>query len=317
MKTSRKIFLVALFVVLGAAAACDGIGKVRLALRLAKGARYEVSLKADQFVSQTVMGVAQDVRQAIATDYAVTVEDVDSKGNTTLGFIYERIAVRISSPLGGMEYDSAAPPADVPPGLSAYAAIIGKGFAITVTPDLKISRVTGIDELLASILEPFAALDEQTRQSVEKMLREEFGEDAIRQTVEQSFRIYPDGPVGVGEQWSRTMRLRAGFPMILETTYTLAARKDGLATLAVRGAIRSDPESPDLEIGPMKLRVDLNGAQTGTTQVDEKTGWTMHSEVAQEVTGEMKMAGMPDAPDDSVAPITLRGTIVLEVKKKE
>ena len=61
--------------------ACDGVGKVRFALRLAKGTRYEVSLKADQLVSQTVLGVAQYVRQAIATDYAVTVEDVDAQGD--------------------------------------------------------------------------------------------------------------------------------------------------------------------------------------------------------------------------------------------
>jgi hypothetical protein len=301
--------LLAALVVLGS---CDA-GKVRFALRLAQGARYGVTVTTDQTIRQTVQGQEVVIRQTLATDYGVAVQSVGTDGKTTLVFTYERVAADIDGPMGKATYDSAAPPAEVPPLLAAYAAIVGLGYSVTVTPDLRVDGVAGVDALLDALVARFPGLDDAGRAAAVSILREEFGEDAARQVIENGFAVVPTGPVGIGDTWTRAARVRIGVPLIVDATYTLTAREAGAATIGVTGTYRTDPDKPGLTMGAITLDLDLAGTHAGTVVLDEATGWVARSDVSQDVQGRMTLDNIGGIPAGIDWPLSVQGKTTVRV----
>ena len=94
--------------------------------------------------------------------------------------------------------------------------------------------------------------------------------------------------------------------MAIDNTWTLEKRQGGVATIAVRSKIRADPNAPPIENAGMSMTVELSGEQTGSLEVDEATGWTLHGQVKQNISGEAKAGGMS-------WPVSMVGEVVLEV----
>ncbi|MEL6719885.1 MAG: DUF6263 family protein [Bacteroidota bacterium] len=128
---------------------------------------------------------------------------------------------------------------------------------------------------------------------MEQQMEAQFGAETIKQSMSQMTGFFPDEPVKVGDTWTKSNKVEAGMAMLVETTYTLRERKDGTAFIDFNAKVTSDPDAKGIEMMGMQMQYDLAGTQSGTIQVDEKTGWTKETKGKQEMKGKMNMSGGP------------------------
>ena len=282
---------------LAAAAADDA--KFDLRPHFAKGDVHHINATLDQTIEQTIHGRKQVVRQLIGIGYAFTVLDVASDGSTSIAVRYDSMTFAQKSPAGQVEYDSTKPPRDVPPAARGFAAIVGQSFTLTVSSDGQVTRVGGLDALLKNVLAKLELPEGPAKMASDKLVRQMLSEPNVKSSMEGLLAVYPGRPIGVGDTWTQKSQVNSGFPLVLDTTFTLKSRHDGIATVAVKAAASSNSEAPPVDLASVRLSYDLTGEQTGAIDITESTGWLRAADLDQSLTGSLKLQS-PNAPLETV-----------------
>lgn len=286
-----------------------GIKKLDLQLRLEQGKTYGTKMVADQTITQTIQGQTQDIQQTIGMAYTYKVTKVESDGSALVDAVYEWILYSQDGPMGKSEYDSSKPPATIPDAAVGYAALLGQGFSMKLTPLGEVADIQGVDAMLSSILDALNVPEGSARDAVQETLEAQFGEEALAESFEKATAIYPDKSLSAGDSWSKRLTLATGMPMIIDNTWTLKSRKDGVAFVDVKSTIAPNPDAEPLEISGMSVSYEVSGDQTGTLELDEATGWPLRSHMTQNLSGQISAAGM-------TWPVTITSTIVFEPWEK-
>ena len=311
MKIKRYLLgIVVVLLVVGVATFCgeDATEKIHLRLNLQEGESYSLRMITDQDISQTIQGQQQETKQTMGLGYTFDVNQVNSDGSALTRVTYDWVLFEQDGPLGKTKYDSATPPDTVPPAAAGYAALVGQGFTMEISPAGRVQDLQGVDDMITHMLEELDLPEGATMDSIEQSFRDQFGDQALQENMESLMAIYPEGPIGIGDSWSKTVATSVGLPMILENRWTLTAREDGVATVDVYSTIKSNPEAAPLEIAPVKMSFDISGVQQGTMSLDEGTGWTISAHVTQTLAGEIEM----EMGERMSWPISIKSTTRLE-----
>jgi hypothetical protein len=312
-RTPRVILalLVASAIGTGARAQDD---KLELRLRLKQGEVYRLKTTVEQRINQTVGANAQATEQTFAVGYRMAVESVDGAGNMKVATTYDTVVFRQKGPSGAVEYDSANPPKQVPPAAKAFAALAGLGFKSTVTPAGKVTAVEGLDAMFAEMVRKLELPDGPQKAAVQKVLTEQFGEESMKQNLQNVFALYPDTPVAVGESWRRHVVVARGFPTVIDGTYTLKSRENGVAHVEIKATLSPNEEAGPVELGTGKMSYELKGEQSGVADVDEATGWTRSLTTTQTVGGSLRFQPAGGAAEVN-NPITIQEKVTIEEVK--
>jgi hypothetical protein len=288
--------------------------KLELRLRLKQGEVYRVKTTVEQRINQTVGANAQATEQTFAVGYRMAVESVDGAGNMKVATTYDAVMFRQKGPSGAVEYDSANPPKQVPPAARAFAALAGLGFKSTVMPTGKVTAVEGLDAMFAEMVRKLELPEGPQKAAVQKVLAEQFGEESMKQNLQNVFALYPETPVAVGESWRRRVVIARGFPMVTEGTYTLRSRANGVAHVEIKATLSPNEEAGPVELGTGKMSYDLKGEQSGTADIDEATGWTRLLTTTQTVGGSLRFQAAGGVPEVN-NPITIQEKMTIEAVK--
>jgi len=292
MSKKRILTFVGLLVIVALLVSCGGgTKKLDLKLRLEPGKSYGAKMIADQTITQTLMGQTQTITQSIGMGYTYQVQSVDPDGSMWVKITYDWVSYKQDSPMGKVSYDSANPPATVPEAAIGYAALVGRGFSAKITPTGEMTDVRGADQMVAEILGAMNLPAGSARDQVEALLRTQLSDEALKDSFEKAALFYPDKPIAVGDSWSGQIALASGMPMILDTTWTLKARKNGVATVETRSDARPNPGAKPLELAGMSISYELSGVQSGSMDLDEKTGWLLGGTLKQDVSGKVSAMG--------------------------
>ncbi len=287
------VALVGILVIVALLASCGGgAKKLDLRLRLEAGKSYGAKMVADQTITQTLAGQTQTMSQTIGMAYTYHVQGVESDGTLRVKVTYDWVRVGQDGPMGSFSYDSANPPATIPDAALGYAALVGQGFSMQMRPNGEIVDVQGVDEMLSHMLDAMGVPAGSARDELEASLRSQFGSEALKESFEKAALFYPDKPVAIGESWSKDIALETGMPMVLATTWTLKARKDGVAVVETRSDIQRNPEAKPVEMAGLTITYELSGEQSGSMELDEKTGWLLRGALKQNLSGQISAMGM-------------------------
>jgi hypothetical protein len=299
---------VATLVLLVGTACARAADKLDLKLHLAKGDSRQMTVSLEQTIRQTVQNAAQETSQSLSVTYTFAVTDVDAKGNATVSVRYDAVAFHAHTPAGQVDFDSSKPAAagQSPPMASGLAALVGQSYAMTVTPQGTIAQVTGLPKMLESVLARLNLPDGPLRAAAENALRQQLSEAKLKQGLADLFAPFPDHPVAVGDSWTRTQQVNQGFPMKLQTTYTLESREDGVAHVKVSGRAATASNAA-MDAGPVKMTYELKGEQAGSLDIAESSGWTRQAELRLHLSGSATLRG-PNA-DPQTVPVTIQSTV--------
>ncbi|HZO89937.1 MAG TPA: DUF6263 family protein [Chthonomonadaceae bacterium] len=265
-------------------------GPLLLRLHMHVNDVHNMRMTANQQITQTINGQEIKLNQTIGMGFRFNVLNVTPDGAASMKITYRSVRFRMEGPQGVMEYDSEHPPATLPPGMQGFAAMVGQSFTMLITPEGRVLEVKGMDALVQRVLDKSGVPEGPARASMEKMLKQTFGEEGFKEMMGQMVGIYPSQPVNIGDTWMQHVALTRGFPLVMDTQYKLTGRSQGLAQVAVQSAIKSNPQAEPLEFGPVKVKLDLSGEQNGTMEIAEATGWMRRGTLHQKLSGTMNGA---------------------------
>jgi len=225
---------------------------------------------------------------------------------------YDAVAFHARTPAGVVDYDSARAAAQPPPMAAGLAALVRQQYALKLSPEGQVIQLTGMEKILAAVLARMNVPDLQTRAAAEKLLRQQLSGEAMKVELQDVFAPFADHPVSTKESWARQTHLTVGFPLEIESTYTLKERDKGIATIDLAGKA-STPGDATIELGPnARMHYNLSGEQHGTMQVEEASGWTRSAQCAQKLSGSA-LIQMPGAPPQPV-PLTIESNTTVETR---
>jgi hypothetical protein len=247
------------------------------------GYRYDFSINSDQIINQKIGGRDVHLTQNIGTDYTFDITE-GHNGEKDVKVTYNRIFMKSIAMGTTMTYNSDEQDSTKK---NPFSGLKGASFFMTVTPDGGIKTVAGIDKMLDNMASKMTTDTSQVKQ-IKNALSKQFSEEVVKQTMESSFKIYPERAVKNGDKWTVDTKLQMSMPIETITEYTLKEVKDGIATLSVKGALVS---KGSFEVMGNKMETDLNGTNSGETSIDIKTGIVLNSHLRIELYGKMKSMG--------------------------
>jgi hypothetical protein len=274
---------------------CGGGEAVNLKLNVSAGDVFESRVIVDQKITTSAMGMKLDVDQVMDVYQTLTVKAVDNDGNTTMESVTDRFVMKQNMPMMGtpinVEFDTDNP---------EKAGAIGESMA----PYFQ--KMKGLTYQLA--LDPRGKLIRSDIQEVYKKLgmdslSEQGGNKTPEGNSEQYMTILPDKPLKKGDKYVVELpSTGAGFAQ--KNTYTVKEISADIVTFEVAGEF-IPAKSEKLE----GATVEVSGTQTGTVQIDRKTGMTVKSDLKQDLKMNITSMGMS-------MPTTSTGTITFTCTKK-
>jgi hypothetical protein len=247
------------------------------------GYKYDFSITSDQIINQKIGGQDVHLNQNIGTDYTFDITE-GHNGEKDVKVTYNKIFIRSVAMGNTMTYNSDDQDSTKK---NPFSGFKGASFYMTVTPNGGIKTVAGIDKMLDNMAARMTKDTSQVKQ-IKNALSKQFSNEVVKQTMESSFKIYPDRAVKIGDSWTVDTKMQMSMPIETITQYTLKEVKDGIATLSVKGTLIS---KGNFEAMGNKMETDLKGTNSGETSLDIKTGIVLNSHLRIELYGKMKSMG--------------------------
>lgn len=229
--------------------------------------------------------------QDTTTDFIFSVDEVDSEGNLTLSYKYDKIKLDIDTNGAKNTIDTSS--SDQSNTESAmYKSIIGKGFTTKVTKLGEVTEVNGIETLIDSMIESVYSSDDEDMKAyadeVKENLTSSFGEKSIKSLIQQATKIFPDKNVKVGTSWEIPTTVNSVVEIDTKTIYKLEKVKDNIAYISVKSEYKTDSSKPSDYMG-MEMTTDITGIMSGTIKVDTRDCLISEGELTQTTKGSMSL----------------------------
>jgi hypothetical protein len=239
----------------------------------------------DQEIGMYTSAIDVSMIQTIGIEYTYTITSVDSEGYTWADVVYTWIMYGLGSDMYSFVYDSSDPLSVPPPGAAYYQAMVGKGFSVMISPENKIEKVEGLEEMYDSILDEMGLLDPVGRDQMEQHIKTSFGDETIMDECEGFLFEIPEGVINAGDSWSEVLERSAPIPIAIEATYTLRTFDGVVAVFDTFSTVTTSGEGA-MDFMGMELRYELYGTQQGFIEMDAETGLVVFSELVQDLSGE-------------------------------
>ncbi|PWS27732.1 hypothetical protein DHW03_09135 [Pedobacter yonginense] len=244
------------------------------------GKKYDYKLTSNQIIKQKIGDQNINLSQEIGTAYTFDVA-ANQGGDKTVKVIYDRINMK-STGMGNtliMDSDQQEPGKPNP-----FAGLKGASFEMVFGPNGSIKKVNGVEKMLDNMASKMTSDTSQIR-AIKASIGKQFSADGMKQTMESSFKVYPDKPVKIGDSWTVDTKMQMTMPVETITTYTLKLVKDGIAFLNVKGNLISKGGFDSMGTN---IETDLKGTNSGDMQIDLQTGVILSSYLRLELYGTMK-----------------------------
>ena len=295
----KSLFLTTAFLCAGVLAQ----SQMKLSFNPAKGEKYVYRFSTEQSIKQTIMDreIPTNTIMEILTEMNIKEKNKDE---ISVDYLYREIVMEFSNSMMNVKYDSKKSVADLSE-LEKYMAqilnpLIGKSMNVVFKSDGSVESVFGFQAIVEEILKNLN-VDNQTMQQMSTLLLQSFNDDAVKRTFEQSFKIYPDKEVKVGDDWGKDVSLvLAGLSSDIKNRYMLKSVENDIALLEMVAVSDSKPNIPNVE-------GEIAGSERGEISLNVKTGMTIHSTSTGNMKGTFNMQGV-----DVLMEIEMKGTVSLQ-----
>lgn len=272
-----------LFLVLWVCIGITAMAQITLRFNPDKGSKYEYQMEMIQKINQTIMGQKMDMDQTMAFTYNMDVIERTAT-ETTIEFEYKEVVYNLASSMINMKYDSKsnAEPANEMDGMMAkiFGSLLNKKFSAVLALDGSVKSVSGMDAIIDDMMKAVGGGNDMMAQQLSKQMTQQFSDEAMKASFEQSFKIYPGKAIKAGDSWNVVQKTGAGtLNMDINTTYSLKSADSNTAYADVQSTISG-------------MGGQLTGTQQGTIEFDLKSGLPMTSKVNQKASGKISANGM-------------------------
>jgi len=229
---------------------------VLLKFNFEKGKKYNYTMNFD------VKQKKADQTRGTNMKWNYDMQVVDEKNNLkTIKITYKRIEMTVD--MGNdqkMEFSSekqvdAADFMQLPSKM--FSIIKGKSFTMQVNEKGEVVSVTGFDKIGEAVVSEMN-LPEEMKPMMRQNFQKQFNDDAVKQMFSQSFEVFPNKYVKVGDSWKKNSNLNA-LKQDIATIYTVKNIKGNRVFLNGESKLKSSDGKN-------------SGKQTSKLIIDAKTG---------------------------------------------
>jgi len=197
-------------------------GALRFNLPEGKAYRYDMDFRTEQDAN------GNPLLSEMKTSYIIEVVD-DSAGFRKVKNTYERFVVKMKGANNSMTDIDTERPVQNPDSASVnsmgmmssmFKTLKGKSFYMLVDREGQVVKIEGLQELMQSVVESLD-VPEETKNMIRPVLASMFSEETVKQTFSQSFNIYPNRVVKVGDSWEKETVGNSMMQLSGKTTYTV------------------------------------------------------------------------------------------------
>jgi len=256
-----------------------------------------------------LMGMKMGFGSSTEATFDMTTQSVDAEGNATIDVgitSYKTEITGLDAMLGGAMPGGAMPGGGQIPGMgggddpfgmkamkTAFKAVEGEHFSVTVNKLGEITGVSGADDVAAKAAAAFKAPEGMAKGAVpSEMFKMVIGDAMMKTTMEAVFVSRPDKKLNPGDTWEgKTSGGSAMMQARSDSTYTVKERAGGSVNVDTAAKLSFEPQ-PEL-VDEMKkmpgLKIEISGQGNGTQSFDEATGWLTNSMIAGTIPGNISM----------------------------
>ena len=285
------VLMVALSLVCGLAGAQD---KVTLSSKFPPGV-YTTTMNQQMNVQMAMPGGQQmDQKQTMMMVSQIMAGPIDPTGQK-VEMEFKRIKQSTQVGAMNMGYDSADPNQSSSPMAAIFKALLDAKISFTMTADGKIKDVSGLDKMIDDMTKQNPALAPMA-----KTMKEQMGDNMVRQMVGMGNQMLPDKPVGPSDTWQTKATQNLG--MIGEMTIANDCKmtalentpKGKVAVIEFTGKATT-AEGKAAPMPGAKLE-KLNMDMTGTSRFNATTGLLVSTNTNIKATMSMSVGGGGDQP---------------------
>lgn len=276
-----------------------------LSLQLEQGETYTQSYNAIIKINQNINGIDQDIDTELFGSMEYVVEDF-SDDVYTLKTSYKSLAMKMNSALGVMDFSSENSGTSGDIFSQAMGKMIGKPFYLKMRKNGTVEEVKGLEKVFKAMMESFDTLPEGQKKQIEAQLKQTYGEEAFKGSVEMMTAIYPSEKVSKNKEWKTSVRMASTMPGTMSNTFKLVETKKDYMTIEGASEIISDDDSTFVVVNGMETRTKMSGTMSSTIKIDPKTHWIMEATISQDLSGEVEIKDNPMAPGGMTFPMTFK-----------
>jgi hypothetical protein len=301
MEIKMKKFLIAsLFLLSGLAVGSESIN---LSFNPKNNAIYEYRMEMLQNVEQNILGLDVPMKTVMKATYSMEIIDKTAQ-EIHAQIIFREMEYILSSSMLKMRYDSKNPVKNSTKMDKIlermFDKMIDKPIMAVIAPDGSVKSVTGMDAIVEEMSRAVAA-DGPAAAQARTTMKQQFGDTAMKNTLEQSFKIYPANVVRIGDSWnSETTMMVANMNIDFKTMCILKEISTHNASVAVESDIKMSSDAD--------MKGKLAGTQIGTVIIDSATGLPLTIDMSQNAKGFVVMQGMN-------VPVKLTGRMKTSLEK--
>lgn len=144
------------------------------------------------------------------------------------------------------------------------------------------------------------------------MIKQSFGEKAMKGTTEMMTAIYPETQVKEGDVWKNKIRLETLSSTRVENEFVLEELNKDFAIINCHSKTISDDDNSFVRLNGELWRFIANGNMTSTFKIDKNTGWIIEAAVDQNISGTNEKKYREDSAIILKIPFEYVGSIVVK-----
>lgn len=285
---------------------------ILLKVNMKKGQSFKYKQEIKQNISQSIMGMDNELKQNIGFGFEMSVVDV-IEGRPKVKISYLSASYMMDNPMMQADFDSEKSMENVPDVALGSAALIGLSFYGYVNDEGGMEDMEGLEEFKEGLIANMRKLNPNVNEAMVAAMREQYTSEKMKESFSGLSSFYPKTRVDVGDSWNQKTTINSSFSMDMDTDYTLNKVEDGKAYLGVDSRLSTDPDTP-MEMQGMLLTYAMEGNQTGETVIDLKTGMAISSSINQDINGIMTMEG-GQLPEPTEVPMGIKSVTTITLIK--
>lgn len=256
----------------------------------------------------------KEVKQDNEINYYYMKEVTDIDGSGIISYKVNFDSISISSQMGeqSIKYNSNVNDSvKQNPAFMQYNAVINNPFYIRVSSTGEITDVYGLEKIYENL---FKSLGDTLKESDKQSIKESFGEESIKEILQQEYQICPKEPVIVDSSWVKSFNTAVlFFEVVNNAKYTLKSveDKDGQKIAKIEAVLNVEFKSKEVTERGMKVAIEHSETSgTGRISLNLNRGCVSSKETTTAMRLDLKLSAQGQTAK-SVQAVTTNLTVTL------
>lgn len=260
--------------------------KVNLRFNLKEGESYSQKSTSQIKLNQEISGNKINIDMTVYGEMSYLVKSIE-EDYYNMDVAYESMSLEMKMPNMTMKFNSEDQGGD-----NVFSNILGgllhKAFQIKLTKNGKVLEVKGVDEVFGSMFDKFPNISEAQKAQITSQIKQSYGVEAFKSSLEMMTSIFPENPVSIGDKWVNKSMVNQGMPLEYNSNFEFIEQTSDSYNIVGNSTIKAKKEEVIGQTG-LPTVFNMEGNMVSHIEVDKNTGWILKAKMDMNLKGDISV----------------------------